>query len=177
MTQALEKVWAAVLYATLIISLWWGTNRFIHRTWVIKWGHICKIWMKQGYWSRIARLGFCFVLFFVNHQESGYAHENVLGKFSGYKFNSKVINLLFKFHLPVQFSSVQSLSHVQLFATPWTAARQASCPSPTPRACSLMSIESVIPFNGKRRALFYILGSVWLWNQKDLSSNISLPAH
>ena len=25
-----------------------------------------------------------------------------------------------------QFSSVQSLSHVQLFATPWTAARQAS---------------------------------------------------
>ena len=24
------------------------------------------------------------------------------------------------------FSSVQSLSHVQLFATPWTAARQAS---------------------------------------------------
>ena len=26
----------------------------------------------------------------------------------------------------VQFSSVQSLSHVQLFATPWTAARQAS---------------------------------------------------
>ena len=28
--------------------------------------------------------------------------------------------------LAVQFSSVQSLSHVQLFATPWTAARQAS---------------------------------------------------
>ena len=25
-----------------------------------------------------------------------------------------------------QFSSVQSLSHVQLFVTPWTAARQAS---------------------------------------------------
>ena len=34
------------------------------------------------------------------------------------------------------FSSVQSLSHVQLFATPSTAARQASCPSPTPRAYS-----------------------------------------
>ena len=31
------------------------------------------------------------------------------------------------------FSSVQLLSHVQLFATPWTAAHQASlCPSPTP---------------------------------------------
>ena len=33
------------------------------------------------------------------------------------------------------YSSVQSLSHVQLFVTPWTAARQASL-SPTPRACS-----------------------------------------
>ena len=32
----------------------------------------------------------------------------------------------------VQFSSVQSLSHVRLFATPWIAACQASCPSPTP---------------------------------------------
>ena len=29
-------------------------------------------------------------------------------------------------------SSVQSLSHVQLFVTPWTAARHLSCPSPTP---------------------------------------------
>ena len=28
--------------------------------------------------------------------------------------------------LALQFTSVQSLSHVQLFATPWTAARQAS---------------------------------------------------
>ena len=33
-------------------------------------------------------------------------------------------------------SSVQSLSRVRLFATPWTAAHQASCPSPTPGACS-----------------------------------------
>ena len=35
-----------------------------------------------------------------------------------------------------QFSSVQSLSHVRLFATPWTVAGQAPCPSPTPGACS-----------------------------------------
>ena len=34
-----------------------------------------------------------------------------------------------------QFSSVQLLSHVWLFVTPWTAARQTSCPSPTSRAC------------------------------------------
>ena len=31
---------------------------------------------------------------------------------------------------PVKPSSVQSLSRVQLFVTPWTAALQASCPSP-----------------------------------------------
>ena len=30
-----------------------------------------------------------------------------------------------------QFNLVQSLSHVWLFVTPWTAAGQASCPSPT----------------------------------------------
>ena len=34
-----------------------------------------------------------------------------------------------------QFSSVQLLSHVWLFMTPWTAARL-PCPSPTPEACS-----------------------------------------
>ena len=33
-------------------------------------------------------------------------------------------------------SSVQSLSHGWFFVTPRTEARQASCPSPTPRACS-----------------------------------------
>ena len=32
----------------------------------------------------------------------------------------------------------------QLFATPWTIARQAPCPSPSPR---LMSIESLMPSN------------------------------
>ena len=31
---------------------------------------------------------------------------------------------------------VQSFSHVQLFATPWTAASQVSFPSPSPEACS-----------------------------------------
>ena len=35
-----------------------------------------------------------------------------------------------------QFSSVQSLSHVRLFATPWVAACQASRPSPSPRVHS-----------------------------------------
>ena len=35
-----------------------------------------------------------------------------------------------------QSSSVQLLSHVRLFATPWTAACRPPCPSPTPRAYS-----------------------------------------
>ena len=35
----------------------------------------------------------------------------------------------------ILISSVQSLSHVQLFVNSWTAAHQAPCPSPTPRVC------------------------------------------
>ena len=56
-----------------------------------------------------------------------------------------------------QFSSVQSLSHVWLFATLWTAARQASLLSPTPgvypnscplsRWCHPAISASVIPFS------------------------------
>ena len=48
----------------------------------------------------------------------------------------------------VQFSSVQSLSHIRLFATPWTAARQASLSINNSRSLlKLMSIELVIPSN------------------------------
>ena len=48
----------------------------------------------------------------------------------------------------VQFSSVQSLSRVRLFATPWTAARQASLSITNSRSPPKpMSIELVIPSN------------------------------
>ena len=57
----------------------------------------------------------------------------------------------------VQFSSVQSLSHVWLFATPWTAACQASLSIPTPRVhpnpsplnrwCHPTISSSVVPFS------------------------------
>ena len=48
----------------------------------------------------------------------------------------------------VQFSLVQSLSHVWLFATPWTAARQASLSITNSRSLpKLMSIELVMPSN------------------------------
>ena len=47
-----------------------------------------------------------------------------------------------------QFSSVQSLSHVRLFATPWTEARQASLSITNSRSSPKpMSIESVMPSN------------------------------
>ena len=55
------------------------------------------------------------------------------------------------------FRSVQSLSHVWLFAIPWTAARSPPCPSPAPRVYSNSSLltlwchptisSSVIPFS------------------------------
>ena len=46
------------------------------------------------------------------------------------------------------FSSVQSLSHVQLFATPWTTARQASLSiTNSQRPPKPMSIVLVIPYN------------------------------
>ena len=50
--------------------------------------------------------------------------------------------------LIAMFSSVQSLSHVQLFATPWTSARQASLSITNPWSLlRLMSIETVMPSN------------------------------
>ena len=46
------------------------------------------------------------------------------------------------------FSSVQSLSRVRLFATPWTAAHQASLSITNSQSLlKLMSIELVMPFN------------------------------
>ena len=48
----------------------------------------------------------------------------------------------------VLFSSAQSLSHVQLFATPWTAACQASLSITNSQSLlKLMSIESMMPSN------------------------------
>ena len=50
--------------------------------------------------------------------------------------------------LSVQLSSVQSLSHVWLIVTPWTAARQVSLSITNSQSLlKLMSIESVMPTN------------------------------
>ena len=51
-------------------------------------------------------------------------------------------------HIALQFSSVQSLSRVRLFATPWIAARQASLSITNSWSLlKLMSIESVMSSN------------------------------
>ena len=53
-----------------------------------------------------------------------------------------------KFCKAIQFSSVQGLSHVWLFATPWTAACQASLSITNSRSLNKpMSIELVMPSN------------------------------
>ena len=50
--------------------------------------------------------------------------------------------------LELRISSVQLLSHVQLFVTPWTAARQASLSiTNSPTLFKLTSTESVMPSN------------------------------
>ena len=50
--------------------------------------------------------------------------------------------------MPVQFSSVQSLSCVQLFVTPWTAVCQASLSITNSQSLlKLMSVELVMPSN------------------------------
>ena len=54
----------------------------------------------------------------------------------------------FTFELKFGVSIVQSLSCVQLFANPWTVARQASLSFTISQSLlKLMSIESVMPFN------------------------------
>ena len=69
------------------------------------------------------------------------------------------------FHLfsSVQFSSVQKLSHVQLFATPWSQHTRPPCPSPTPgvysnscpssRWCHPAISSSVVPFSSCPQSL------------------------
>ena len=72
-----------------------------------------------------------------------------------------------------QFSSVQLLSRVQLFVTPWTAARQASLSITNSRSSpKLMSIELVMPSNHLilYRSLLYL---PWIFLNIRVFSNES----
>ena len=57
-------------------------------------------------------------------------------------------NIFAMYRILYWFSLVQSLSHVRLFVTPWTAARQTSLSITNSQSLpKLMSIESVMPSN------------------------------
>ena len=53
-------------------------------------------------------------------------YTELLGNFRTVKISTTLNLPTYSFLLMTQFSSVQLLSHVQLFSTPWIAARQAS---------------------------------------------------
>ena len=86
---------------------------------------------------------FCNLLFF-----SVFEIEEVLQLFLSsfiFPFDTEFFPYSYrKSSLSIQISSVQLLSRVWLFATPWMAARQASL-SITNSPLKLMSIESVMP--------------------------------
>ena len=64
-----------------------------------------------------------------------------------FQFVDKIGGVLFHFAL-LLLLFIQSLSHVQLFATPWAAARQASLPFTISQSLlKFMSIDSVRPSN------------------------------
>ena len=65
-----------------------------------------------------------------------------------WKDSTTFLNLEDQKNQKPKFNSVQSLSHVQLFGTPWTAAHKASLSITNSRSLhKLMSIESVMPSN------------------------------
>ena len=78
-----------------------------------------------------------------------YRHLYFSPVLKGNDFNFSPLNMLLMVSLSsVQFSSIQLLSHIQLFVTPWTAARQASLFITNSHSLlKLMSIESVMPSN------------------------------
>ena len=86
-----------------------------------------------------------------------------------------------------QFSSVQSLSCVRLFATPWIAARQALCPSPTPRVhwdsnplsqwCHPAISSSVVPLSSCPQSVTHTLLGYKRMNFCHLQQHYRLRGH
>ena len=74
--------------------------------------------------------------------------------FFSFNYNFSNCNVILTFHKYLKFfsyvlqTSVQLLSHVSLFVTPWTAARQTSLPITNSQSLlKLMFIELIIPSN------------------------------
>ena len=65
-----------------------------------------------------------------------------------YQYSDKTVNTKYLILLLVQFSSVQLLSHVWLFMTPWTTECQASLSNTNSQSPpKLMSVELLMPSN------------------------------
>ena len=78
---------------------------------------------------------------------------------TGLKLNTQKTKIMAS--APTQFSSVQSLSRVRLFATPWTAAHQDSLSITNSQSLlKLISIESVMPPNCLASLNFNFLASI-----------------
>ena len=89
------------------------------------------------------------IFLIIPYLASSAIHPNIY-VFSLYIILSLQDNVLLidSYYLIFQFTGVQSLSRVRLFATPWTAAPQASLSITNSQSlCKLMSIESVMPSN------------------------------
>ena len=88
-------------------------------------------------------------LYSYTHWRYKYCHITSISFISNKASISSLLNLLIPMNYPRNsrgFSSVQSLSHLQLFATPWITACQASLSITNSRSSpKLMCIESVMP--------------------------------
>ena len=112
---------------------------------------VLKIWFKKSLWppSTLRASGFSFSKFLCLRLNFIYYSTNIQ-HFTTYWMHKQVLafNYLLWTWLQRSFSSVQLLSRVQLFATPWIAARQASMfiiiSWSSPKS---MSTELVMPSN------------------------------
>ena len=108
------------------------------------------IFLTEGQKSCLLYLLHCrWILYQLSYHRSPQYKFRLIVIEKRYKFSPLVSQITFQLlnsHLWLQFSSVQSLSRVWLFVTPWTAARQASLSITNSQSLSkLKSTESVIP--------------------------------
>ena len=97
-----------------------------------------KIWNNR--WPSLQRYG-TFLPMYDTNIDRMWAKKWRGGEYYSHDLNPWI-------QIPSYFSSVQSLSRLRLFATPWIAARQASLSITNSRSSlRLTSIESVIPFS------------------------------
>ena len=93
------------------------------------------------------------------YAQHDYAH--ILKVFKYFIFHNSFCNFLISFFVfySVQFSSVQSLSHVQLFATPWTEACQASLSN-----TNSQSFLRLMPINSDSHFIMSFLKSLFYFS-------------